>query len=88
MSLIAATRSLILMGRCVPSVKQNASKIIVKKLELDQNLLMVGYYSKYIIITITSIDLNIFVRLFSISIKMKYIMLMIQSSSVKQVMWS
>lgn len=88
MSLAAATRSLILMGRCVPSVKQNASKIIVKKLELDQNLLMVSYYLKNIIITISSIDLNIFVRIFSISIKMKCIMLMIQNNSVKQVMWS
>lgn len=42
MSLVGATRSLLLLGRCAPSVKQNASKIIVKKLELDQNLLMVS----------------------------------------------
>lgn len=41
MSLVGASRSLLLLGRCAPSVKQNASKIIVKKLELDQNLLMV-----------------------------------------------
>lgn len=40
MSLVGATRSFLLLGRCAPSVKQNASKIIVKKLELDQNLLM------------------------------------------------
>lgn len=42
MSLSGAARSLLLMGRCAPSVKQNASKIVVKKLELDQNLLMVN----------------------------------------------
>lgn len=51
MSVAGATRSLLLLGRCVPSVKQNASKIVVKKLELDQNLLMViqSYFfiSKY-----------------------------------------
>lgn len=40
----AAGKALLLMGRCAPSVKQNASKIIVKKLELDQNLLMVFRY--------------------------------------------
>lgn len=39
---VAAAKSLLLMGRCAPSVKQNASKIVVKKLELDQNLLMVS----------------------------------------------
>ncbi|NP_001162111.1 28S ribosomal protein S17, mitochondrial [Acyrthosiphon pisum] len=44
MSLAGATKSLLLLGRCAPSVKQNASKIIVKKLELDQNLLM--YFHK------------------------------------------
>lgn len=49
MSLVAATKSLMLLGRCVPSVKQNASKIIVKKLELDQNLLMVSFHSSFII---------------------------------------
>jgi len=42
MSLVKATKSLLLLGRCAPSVKQNASKIVVKKLELDQNLLMVS----------------------------------------------
>lgn len=41
MSLAGAAKSLLLLGRCVPSVKKNASKIVVKKLELDQNLLMV-----------------------------------------------
>lgn len=42
MSTAGVSRTLLLLGRCVPSVKQNASKIIVKKLELDQNLLMVS----------------------------------------------
>jgi len=42
MSLVGAAKSVLLLGRCAPSVKQNASKIIVKKLELDQNLLMVS----------------------------------------------
>lgn len=55
MSLVGAAKSLLLLGRCAPSVKQNASKIIVKKLELDQNLLMVScvvhfIYCTYIII--------------------------------------
>ncbi|XP_014251238.1 28S ribosomal protein S17, mitochondrial [Cimex lectularius] len=30
----------LLLGKCVPSVKTNASKICVTKLELDENLLM------------------------------------------------
>ncbi|VVC44363.1 Ribosomal protein S17/S11,Nucleic acid-binding, OB-fold [Cinara cedri] len=44
MNLSTAAKSLLLLGRCVPSVKKNASKIIVKKLELDENLLM--YFNK------------------------------------------
>ncbi|XP_050424926.1 28S ribosomal protein S17, mitochondrial [Adelges cooleyi] len=44
MSVAGAARSMMLLGRCVPSVKKNASKIIVKKLELDENLLM--YFNK------------------------------------------
>lgn len=51
MSVAGAVKSLLLLGRCAPSVKQNASKIIVKKLELDENLLMVNqnrlFLSKY-----------------------------------------
>lgn len=42
MSVAGAVKSLLLLGRCAPSVKQNASKIVVKKLELDENLLMVN----------------------------------------------
>lgn len=34
-------RKLLLLGQCVPTVKQNAAKIRVKRLELDENLLMV-----------------------------------------------
>lgn len=34
----------LLLGRCVPCVKQNASKIKVSKMELDENLLMVTFY--------------------------------------------
>ncbi|XP_063386281.1 small ribosomal subunit protein uS17m [Cydia fagiglandana] len=37
-------RKFLLMGQCVPSVKQNAAKIRVKRLELDENLLM--YFRK------------------------------------------
>ncbi|KAI8438181.1 hypothetical protein MSG28_010802 [Choristoneura fumiferana] len=33
-------RKFLLMGQCVPAVKQNAAKIRVKRLELDENLLM------------------------------------------------
>lgn len=61
MSLTTAARSLILLGRCAPSIKQNASKIIVKKLELDQNLLMVSFYYFY---EPCQICLNIFVLCF------------------------
>lgn len=36
-----ASRVMILLGQCVPSVKVNASKIRIRKMELDKNLLMV-----------------------------------------------
>lgn len=39
-----ASRSFLLLGQCVPTLKQNASKIRVKRLELDKNLLM--YFRK------------------------------------------
>lgn len=41
MSLKAASKSLMLLGQCVPCLKQNASKLRIKRLELDENLLMV-----------------------------------------------
>ncbi|XP_017784030.1 PREDICTED: 28S ribosomal protein S17, mitochondrial [Nicrophorus vespilloides] len=44
MALAAATKSLQLIGECVPCVKQNASKFKIKRLELDQHLLM--YFRK------------------------------------------
>ncbi|XP_050521743.1 28S ribosomal protein S17, mitochondrial [Daktulosphaira vitifoliae] len=44
MSLAGVARGIILLGRCAPCVKENTSKIVVKKLELDQNLLM--YFNK------------------------------------------
>uniref|UniRef100_A0A2H1VB61 SFRICE_002121 n=1 Tax=Spodoptera frugiperda TaxID=7108 RepID=A0A2H1VB61_SPOFR len=37
-------RKFLLLGQCVPTVKQNAAKIRVKRLELDENLLM--YFRK------------------------------------------
>lgn len=37
-------RKFLLLGQCVPTVKQNAAKIRVKRLELDENLLMVCIY--------------------------------------------
>lgn len=36
-----AARKFLLLGQCVPTVKQNAAKIRIKRLELDENLLMV-----------------------------------------------
>ncbi|KAJ2948299.1 hypothetical protein O0L34_g7536 [Tuta absoluta] len=39
-----AARKFLLLGQCVPSLKQNAAKIRVKRLELDENLLM--YFRK------------------------------------------
>ncbi|CAG9133917.1 unnamed protein product [Plutella xylostella] len=37
-------KKFLLLGQCVPTVKQNAAKIRVKRLELDENLLM--YFRK------------------------------------------
>lgn len=39
-----AARKFLLLGQCVPTVKQNATKIRIKRLELDENLLMVSNY--------------------------------------------
>ncbi|CAG9795607.1 unnamed protein product [Diatraea saccharalis] len=39
-----AARKSLLLGQCIPTVKQNAVKIRVKRLELDENLLM--YFKK------------------------------------------
>lgn len=41
-----AAKKFLLLGQCVPTVKQNATKIRVKRLELDENLLMVCYFSE------------------------------------------
>lgn len=38
-----AAKNFLLLGQCVPTVKQNAAKIRVKRLELDENLLMVRW---------------------------------------------
>lgn len=35
----------ILLGKCVPSAKQNASKIRITRMILDENLLMVSVHS-------------------------------------------
>ncbi|VVC97018.1 28S ribosomal protein S17, mitochondrial [Leptidea sinapis] len=39
-----AAKKFLLLGQCVPTIKQNAAKIRVKRLELDENLLM--YFRK------------------------------------------
>lgn len=41
-----AAKKLLLLGQCVPTVKQNVAKIRVKRLELDENLLMVCKFSE------------------------------------------
>lgn len=38
---MSAVRNLILLGQCVPCVKQTASKIRIRRMELDTNLNMV-----------------------------------------------
>lgn len=43
MALAAATKSFMLLGQCVPCIKQSASKFKIKRLELDENLLMVRH---------------------------------------------
>ncbi|KAK5647417.1 hypothetical protein RI129_002309 [Pyrocoelia pectoralis] len=40
MALAAASKSLLLLGECVPCLKHNASKFKVRRFELDTNLLM------------------------------------------------
>ena len=42
MALSKASKTFMLLGQCVPCVKQNASKIRVRRLKLDENLLMVS----------------------------------------------
>lgn len=37
-----ASRGLLLMGQCMPCIKQNASKIRIRRMQLDKNLNMVG----------------------------------------------
>lgn len=37
-----AAQTFMLLAKCVPSLKQGAAKFKVKRLELDQNLNMVG----------------------------------------------
>lgn len=50
-----AAKKFLLLGQCVPSVKQNAAKIRVKRLELDENLLMVcNFYMGLLIIYLIS----------------------------------
>lgn len=64
----------LMLGQCLPSLKQNASRIRVRKMVLDKNLNMV----------IFSYKSNFFVNIFqlnylhSISEKIKYFMFMIQ----------
>ena len=41
MAITKTSKAFMLLGQCVPSVKQNASKIRVKRLVLDEKLLMV-----------------------------------------------
>lgn len=53
-NLAGAARKVLLLGQCVPTVKQNAAKIRVKRLELDENLLMVSSLHNFQ----HSVDLN------------------------------
>lgn len=48
-----AAKKFILLGQCVPTVKQNATKIRVKRLELDENLLMVCINNSLLSISLT-----------------------------------
>ncbi|XP_063238174.1 small ribosomal subunit protein uS17m [Bacillus rossius redtenbacheri] len=48
MSVPSAARGLLLLGRCVPSVKPNASKFRIRRLELDRNILMYFSEDQYI----------------------------------------
>lgn len=42
MALAAVGKKILVLGTCVPCMRHNASKIRVKRLELDENLLTVG----------------------------------------------
>lgn len=57
-----ANRGLILLAQCVPSLKHNASRFKVKRLELDQNLLMVSPKIRF---TNTRSNLTAFPQYFS-----------------------
>lgn len=39
-----------LLGQCVPSVKSQASKIRIRRMELDENLLMVCDFNVHILL--------------------------------------
>lgn len=61
MSLNKASKAFMLIGQCVPCLKHNASKIQIKRLELDTNLLMVNMV--YSIPKIVNLNLTIMFRL-------------------------
>lgn len=46
-----ASKTMMLLAKCVPSLKKGAAKFKVKRLELDINLNMVGNFNFGILIT-------------------------------------
>lgn len=43
----AVSKTFMLLGQCLPSLKQNASKIRVRRMKLDTNLNMVRKISRF-----------------------------------------
>lgn len=78
MAVSAASKTFMLIGQCVPCLKHNASKIKVKRLELDQNLLMVMPLFLYIKVMLIHVVCNFF----SISKKMNLFTPLIQRRNV------
>lgn len=42
-----ASKAMLLLAKCVPSLKQGAAKFKVKRFELDANLNMVGTFNAF-----------------------------------------
>lgn len=52
-----ASRTYLLLGQCIPCLKQNASKIRVRRMELDRNINMVSKF-------VSNIEWDLFILYF------------------------
>lgn len=77
-----ASKALLLLGQCMPSIKQNASKIRVRRMKLDTNLNMVRFCRK-----VFCLELMLTSDLCSISEKTRSTGCMILSSNANPATW-